>query len=72
MLFESCPGAAVSLQAARRFSLGARRDVEIPYLERLVFSPTQTPFSRDISQSLAPLGQASDWGKWSDSVNAAE
>jgi len=41
-------------------------------LERLVFSPTQTPFSRDISQSLAPLGQASDWGKWSDSVNAAE
>ena len=32
-------------------------------LERLVLSPTQTPFSRDISQSLAP-GQASDLGKW--------
>ena len=41
-------------------------------LERLVFSPTHTPFSRDISQSLAPLGQARDLGKWIYSVHAAE
>ena len=82
MLFESCPGAAASLQAARRFSLGARRDVEIPCLDvgaafRFLFGAAGTQSDTNALQprylTVAGSPRAGQrFGEMVDGVNATE